>query len=65
MNEVKERAFLLRFVSSMDPHRSFTFPCNAQGEVDKNRMPSQALQNYERAVAEVGKTFLFPVVNKI
>jgi len=65
MSKDKKYSYQLRFVSSMDPSRSYTFPCNEKGEVDKSLMSRTLLKNYERVLKEVGKNFLFPIINKI
>jgi hypothetical protein len=62
---IKGRSFQVRFVSIVNPGRSFCFPCDAQGQVDTTGMRLLVKNAYKCAVNGVGKTFLYPVVEEI
>lgn len=52
----------LRFDSMFVPGRGVTFPCDAQGHVDMDRLTERALRCYLVARAAVGREFLTPAV---
>jgi hypothetical protein len=52
-----EPEFEVRFQSLFDAGRAFTFPCDAAGRVDLDRLSERALQNYFYARAVVGREF--------
>lgn len=54
---------VLRFESLFDPDRSYSFPCDAQGQVSLNRLSERARQNYLFARACVGREFALPCVD--
>jgi hypothetical protein len=55
-------SFELRFQSLSDPGRGRTFPCDAGGNVDMDRMSDQARNSYLGARALIGREYAFPVV---
>lgn len=56
------RDFQLRFRSLFDPGRGFCFPCDAQGQVDLDRLSEQSRRNYIYARAAMGRELASPVV---
>lgn len=54
--------FEVRFESLFDPGRAMCFPCDCQGHVDLDSLPSRARNNYLFARAMVGKDYLPPCV---
>ena len=57
-----EARFELRYRSLFDPGRGFTFPCDAQGCVELDRLSERARVNYLFARATVGLELAAPVV---
>jgi hypothetical protein len=54
--------FDLCFRSLFDPGRAFAFPCDAQGQVDMDRLSERARANYLFARAMVGREVAQPSV---
>jgi len=54
--------FELRYRCLFDPGRGFTFPCDAQGCVELDRLSERARTNYLFARATVGFELAAPVV---
>jgi hypothetical protein len=57
-----EARFELRYRGLFDPGRGFTFPCDAQGCVELDRLSERARVNYLYARATVGFDLAAPVV---
>ena len=57
--------FELRFQSLHRQGRGWAFPCNAQGEVDLDRLSERARNNYFFARALMGRDYAFPCVEAI
>ena len=57
--------FELRFQSLHKQGRGLAFPCNAQGEVDLDRLGERARNNYLFARALMGREYAFPRVQLI
>jgi hypothetical protein len=55
----------LRFRSLFDNGRALSFPCDAQGRVDENRLSEQARHNYQRARKVIGKDWATPLVQRV
>jgi hypothetical protein len=55
----------LRFQSLHRQGRGWAFPCNAQGEVDLDRLSERARNNYFFARALMGREYAFPRVELI
>jgi hypothetical protein len=64
--ETLERAdcgeFELRFQSLSDAGRAYSFPCDAKGHVDMDRLSNRALTNYLYARAVVGRQLRAPSI---
>lgn len=54
--------FELRFRSLFDEGRGLSFPCDAQGRVDLDRLSERARRNYFYARALIGRDFAMPAV---
>jgi hypothetical protein len=54
--------FELRFPSLFDPGRALAFPCNADGEVELERLSERGRSSYLRARDRVGREYAFPTV---
>ena len=54
--------FELRFCSLFDAGRGFSFPCDAGGRVDMDRLSKRALSNYLYARAVIGRELSMPIV---
>lgn len=52
----------LHFQSLFDPGRGLSFPCDAQGRVDLDRLSTTARRNYFRARTAVGREYAEPAV---
>jgi hypothetical protein len=52
----------LTFPSLFNEVRALSFPCDAQGRVDLDRLSERARGNYLRATQAVGRDYLHPVV---
>ena len=57
--------FELRFHSLHRQGRGWAFPCNAQGEVDLDRLGERARNNYFFALELMGREYAFPSVQVI
>ena len=57
-----EPEYELRFQSLFDAGRALTFPCDAQGHVDLDRLSERARHNYFYARAVVGREYAPPAV---
>ena len=53
---------VLRFVSLFDAGRSYTFPCDAAGNVDMDALSERARANYLYARTVIGREFSHPAV---
>lgn len=53
----------LRFDSMFVAGRGLSFPCNATGSVDLDRLSDRARRNYLYARAVIGREFLMPAVH--
>jgi hypothetical protein len=60
MNTDLPAEFELRYPSLFDAGRGFSFPCDAQGRVDMDRLSERARRNYLYARAVVGIEFATP-----
>jgi hypothetical protein len=60
--ELEHPGYELRFESLVDSQRAYTFPCDAHGRVDMDRLGDQALRLYLYARAVMGKEFGRPLV---
>ncbi len=58
-------AFQLRYLSLFDSGRGFSFPCDAQGQVDLDSLSETARNNYLYARALVGRDFSLPAVHPL
>ena len=54
--------YQLRFESLFHPGRALSFPCDASGRVELDRLKDRARNNYLYARAVVGREFAAPVV---
>jgi hypothetical protein len=54
--------FELRFRSLFNEGRGLTFPCDAAGHVDLDRLSEQARNNYFYARSLIGRDFAMPAV---
>ena len=52
----------LRFEMLHHPGRALSFPCNAAGQVDFDRMSLKARENHARAVARLGLDYGYPQI---
>lgn len=57
-----DEAFQLRYSSLFDSGRGFSFPCDAEGHVDLDRLSEKARNNYLYVRALVGRDFSTPTV---
>lgn len=55
----------LRFQSLFDEGRGYSFPCDANGRVDLDRLSERARNNYLFARALVGRELALPAVRVI
>jgi hypothetical protein len=55
-----EAVYELRFPSLFNEGRALTFPCDARGQVDMDRLPDRARNNYFRAHMMIGREFATP-----
>jgi hypothetical protein len=58
-------AFELRFNSLFDEGRGLSFPCDARGIVDLDRLSERARNNYLFARTVVGREFTHPAVRAL
>ena len=65
MNAVPSSAFELHFQTLRAQGRALSFPCDAAGHVDLDRLPEQARSNYLYARVVVGNEFAWPVVRPL
>lgn len=56
--------FELRFTSLFRPGYALSFPCDARGNVDIDRLSARARANYLYARAMVGRDYPHPVVQR-
>jgi len=54
--------FALRFQSLFSAGHDYAFPCDAQGQVNMDRLSDKALANYLFVRGAVGHEFLGPLV---
>ena len=54
--------YVLRFRSLFDEGRCLSFPCDAQGRVDLDRLSERVRQNYFYARTVIGREFLVPAI---
>ena len=54
--------FELRFQSLFDVGRGFSFPCDAGGHVDMDKLSERARNNYFYAHSVIGRDVAMPVV---
>ncbi len=57
--------FILRFQHLHDHGRAFSFPCNADGDVEMSPLSNTSRANYMRACQSVGTDFAQPVVKPV
>ena len=57
-----EHRYELRFQSLFNEGRGYSFPCDAQGNVDMNTLSEKALNNYLYARAVIGLEVAMPRV---
>lgn len=57
--------FELRFQSLFHSGRGFSFPCDANGHVDLDRLSDRARNNYLFARAVVGRELAAPMVRPV
>jgi len=62
MNHSSTDHFQLRFQSLFDPGSGFAFPCDANGQVDMDRLSERARNNYLYARAMIGREVATPSV---
>ena len=62
MNDTTAPAYELLFQTLRSQGRALSFPCDAAGRVDLDRLPDQARSNYLYARVVVGNEFAWPVV---
>ena len=55
-------SFVLHFESLFHAGREFAFPCDEQGSVDLDTMPTRIRNNYLYARAMLGREFAWPSV---
>lgn len=55
-------AYELLFQTLRGSGRALSFPCDAEGHVDLDRLPERARSNYLYARVVVGNEFAWPVV---
>ncbi|HVZ44815.1 MAG TPA: hypothetical protein VHA82_13475 [Ramlibacter sp.] len=65
MNPSASICFQLIFRSLFKSGRGFAFPCDERGQVDMDRMPERARNNYLFARAMVGRDFSPPAVELV
>ena len=58
----RSTSFELRFPSLFKEGRGLAFPCDAQGQVDMDRLPDRARNNYFRARTLIGREFATPML---
>ena len=54
--------FELRFQSLFNEGRGLSFPCDDQGQVDMDRLPDRARNNYLCARTLIGRDFATPTL---
>jgi hypothetical protein len=65
ITSIRVARYELRFQSLHRQGSGWAFPCNAQGEVDLDRMGERARNNYFFARALMGREYAFPCVQVI
>jgi hypothetical protein len=59
---VERTHFELHFQSQFSAGHDYAFPCDAQGQVDMDRLSDRALANYLFVRGAVGHEFLGPLI---
>jgi hypothetical protein len=62
MSAMPSPAYELHFPTLRAQGRGLSFPCDAAGHVDLDRLPERARSNYLYARVVVGNEFAWPVV---
>lgn len=62
MNTSTSQAYELRFTSLFNEGRGYAFPCDAQGNVDLDRLSERARSNYFFARSVIGRDVNVPLV---
>ena len=65
MNATSSPAFELHFQGLHAHGRGLSFPCDAAGRVDLDRLPERARENYLYARVVVGNEYAWPVVRPV
>lgn len=65
ITSTQDACYELRFQSLHQQGRGWSFPCNAQGEVDLDRLGERARNNYFFARALMGREYAFPLVQLV
>lgn len=65
MDLLPSPAFELLFQALNTQGRALSFPCDAAGHVDLDRLPERARSNYLYARVVVGHEFAWPVVRPV
>ena len=55
----------LRFAGLHHPEHGYAFPCDAEGHVDIDGLPSRARVNYLYAHAVIGRELFAPVIRSV
>ena len=58
----RSAGFELRFPSLFNEGRGLAFPCDAHGQVDIDRLPHRARNNYFCARSLIGRDYATPVL---
>lgn len=58
----READYELRFCSLFDPGRGYSFPCDAAGQVDLDRLSHRGRSNYFYARTMIGRELSMPAV---
>ena len=56
--------YLLRFTSSYNPGRGFTFPCDEHGYVDTDTLSTTMQESFYNAWTQVGFQLLTPTIEQ-
>ena len=65
ITSTQDTRYELRFQSLYQQGRGWSFPCNAQGEVDLDHLGERARNNYFFARALMGRDYAFPLVQLV
>ena len=65
ITSTQDTRYELRFQSLYQQGRGWSFPCNAQGEVDLDHLGERARNNYFFARALMGREYAFPLVQLV